>query len=184
MLKKLKYIAMNSEIISKIKNKLKRELRDKDILDVILFGSTIKGKASPEDIDIAILTEKQFNLEIKGAHISLIKPKDFFVNPPSIAHTLLREGYSLKNNKYLAENLKFNNKVLFTYSLTNLNASKKVKIVNILRGKNKQKGMIEEYNGEWLANQVFTIPVEKSNIFEKFFINFEIRFTKSYILIH
>ncbi len=175
---------MNSEIKSLIKKKFKTELRDKEILDIILFGSAIKGKTTPKDIDIAIITNKKINREIEGIHISIISPNEFFINPPSIINTLFREGYSIKNNKFLAENLKFSNKVLFTYSLKSLTPSKKVKIVNVLRGKGKQEGMVKENNGEWLANQVFTVPIDKDYIFEKFFINFSIPFNKNYILIH
>jgi len=175
---------MNSKILSEIKNKFKTELKDKDILDVILFGSTIKGKTSPEDIDIAIITKNKQAINKTGFHISTINPKDFFISPPSIINTLLREGYSIKNKKFLAENLKFENKTLFTYNLKSLTPSQKVKIVNILRGKNNQKGMVLENNGEWLANQVFTTPINNSNLFEKFFLNFNIKFRKNYILMH
>lgn len=174
---------MNSKILSQIKNKLKIHLKNKDILDIIVFGSAIKGKAIPKDIDIAIISDKDIKLNIHNFHISLLKPKDF-LKPLSLIHTLFREGYSLKNEKFLSEIHKFSNKVLFIYKLTALKPSIKVKIVNILKGKNKNKGMVEENKGKWLANQVFISPMEKDHIFEKFFIYHKISFNKYYILIH
>ncbi len=168
----------------KIKNKLKKLLKNKEIVDIIVFGSILKGKAVPRDIDLAIITEKDVNLSMEGFHISTIKPSELFINTPTLAHTILREGYSIKNDKPLAEVLRFKNKVLFTYSLQDCNPSKKVRIVTVLRGKNKTKGMVEENNGTWLARQVFTVPSQSEYIFEQFFINFAIKYTKNYVLIH
>jgi len=175
---------MNSKTLSLIKNKLRKYLKDKEILDIILFGSVVKGKAYPEDIDVAIITKKSMKRDIPGFHISLLRPEDFFINPPSIIHTLLREGYSLKNETSFSQIYKFSNKVLFKYELISLTPSLKVKIVNILRGRKEEKGMVEMNNGEWLSNQVFFVPVENENIFERFFINFKIKFKKFYVLMH
>lgn len=175
---------MNLKNLSPIKRKLNKYLKDKDILDIILFGSLLKGKSEPQDIDIAIITEKHFNADLPGFHVSIINPKDFFINPPSLAHTLLREGYSLKNNKQFSENFRFSNKTLFKYELIGLNPSLKVKIVNILRGKGKERGMVESNNGEWLSNQVFFANLQNEYLFEKFFIHFKVKFKKFYVLIH
>ena len=175
---------MNSKILLQIKNKLKNYLKDKEILDIIVFGSAVKGKILPRDIDVALITNKEVEANISGFHLSLLKPEDFFVNPPTIIHTLFREGYSLKKNKSFFEIYNFSNKILFKYELINLNPSMKVRVVNTLRGKNKEKGLVEENNGEWLANQVFFIPVENEHIFEKLFVNFRVKFKKFYVLIH
>lgn len=175
---------MDLKILSLAKNRLEKYLKEKDILDIIVFGSSVKGKASPEDIDIAVISDKEISLSIQDFHVSILKPRDFFVNPPAIINTLLREGYSLKNNKPFSEIYKFSSKCLFSYSLSGANPSLKVKIVNILRGKNGSSGLVNENGGEWLANQVFLVQVGKENIFEKIFLNFKIKFKKSYILIH
>ncbi len=175
---------MNLKIMSLVRNKLKNYLKDREILDIIIFGSVVKGKALPGDVDIAIITEKEIKLDIPGFHVSLLKPEDFFINPPSVINTLLREGYSLKNKKFFSELYKFSTKVLFFYKLVGLKPSLKVKIVNILRGKNKEKGLVEENGGKWLVNQVFIVSVEKEQIFEKFFLNFNIKYNKFFILIH
>ena len=45
--------------LSLIKNKLKSLLLDKEIIDIILFGSSIKGKLIPRDIDIALILYKK-----------------------------------------------------------------------------------------------------------------------------
>ena len=158
----------NLENLSAIKSKVKIYLKDPEILDIILFGSYIKGKNEPNDIDLAIISDKKEIKKIGGFHISLIKPKEIFFNPPSIINTLFREGYSLKNNKFLSEVMRFKSKILFSYSLTNLNPSTKVKIVKLLRG-NNSKGMVKEYGGEWIARQVFIVPLNAEYIIEKLY---------------
>ena len=135
MQKLLKIMLINSKIISLISSKLKSYLKDKDILDIILFGSAIKGKAMPNDIDIAVITRKDIKISEEVFHASILSPDDFFLNPPTLTNTLLREGYSLKHKRAFVENFKFISKVLFRYDLTGLSASNKVRIVNILRGK-------------------------------------------------
>lgn len=175
---------MNFKILSYIRNKLKKELKDKEILDIIAFGSIVKGKEKPNDIDIAIISNKHISLNNPNFHVSLIKPEDFFVNPPALINTLFREGYSLKNRKPFSELYNFSNKVLFKYELSSLNPSMKVKAVNALRGKNEEQGLVEKNKGEWLANQVFFVPVENEHLFVEFFNNFKIKFKKFYVLIH
>jgi len=175
---------MNLNQISQIKKELHQELKNKEILDIIVFGSAVKGKVNPNDIDIAIITSKSSTIKKDNFHISILKPEDFFLNPPSIVTTLLKEGFSLKNNKFLSEVYEFSNKILFKYELTNKNASEKVRIVYILHGKKNQIGLVEQNKGKWLTNQVFTVTPENQYLFEKFFQNFNINYTKNHILMH
>lgn len=182
---------MNSKILSYIKNKLKTLLKNEEIIDIVLFGSVVKGKIAPKDIDIALIlykepTEKlkQKINQLKGFHISIITAKEFFIKSPSIVTSLLREGYSIKNKKFLAENFAFLNRVLFKYDLVNLPTSLKVKLVNILRGKKGQIGLVESNGGEWLAKQVFFVPIASDKLFEEFFNRFKIKFKRFYILMH
>lgn len=174
---------MNSRNLLEIKKKIKGLIEDKDVLDVILFGSIVKGKVDPNDIDIAIISEKEKSKFIPGFHIISIKPKDFFVNPPTLVTSLLREGYSLKNDKTLAENLRFEPKVLYTYVLKSLSASNKVRIARILHGAENNKGMVAEHSGSWISNQVFMISPTQDYLFEQFFIQNEIPFTRKYMLV-
>lgn len=169
--------------ITQLKNKLKKYLKDKEVIDVILFGSFVKGKQSPGDIDIAVIIKKDASIVIPGFHVSILKPEDFFKSL-SLINTLFREGYSLKNNKPFSELYKFLSRILFVYELSNLKQSKKVMIVNILHGKNNNQGMVKENSGEWLANQVFIVPIDKNYIFEKFFLNMGVKFKKLFLLMH
>jgi len=186
---------MNSKLRSLINKKLGFLINNKEIIDLIIIGSAIKGKALPRDIDIAVIVYKELSKELKkrldempNFHISILTVKDFFINPPSLVATLFREGYSIKNKKFFAENFRFLNRVLFKYNLAPLPASIKVKIVNILRGKDKGKGkemgLVEKNEGEWIANQVFIVPIQTDKLIEEFFNNFKVNYKKFYVLIH
>ncbi len=177
---------MNLKILQLIKNKLNYLLKDKKVLDIIVFGSAVKGKLTPRDVDVALILHdlKIVPKAIDGFHFSVLSPEDFVINPPTLINTLLREGYSLRKNCFLAEAYKFLGRVLFIYDLHGLNSSQKVRIVNVLRGKNKARGLVEANGGKWLANGVFIIPIYYDNVFERFFANFKIKYTKNYLLMH
>lgn len=174
---------MNSNL-KQLKSKLKILIKNKDVIDVVVFGSFIKGKSLPRDVDLAIISNKKIKFEKEGFHIISLTPQDFLVNPPKIVSTLLREGYSLKKNKFFGEIYNFEPRVLFSYRLSDLNPSKKVSAVNILRGSKRSKGLVEESKGKWLANQVFTIPLNSEFLFNDFFLQHKIKHTKMYLLIH
>ena len=48
---------MSLKDILKIKKDLKELIINKNILDIIVFGSFVKGKLNPNDIDIALIVE-------------------------------------------------------------------------------------------------------------------------------
>lgn len=172
----------NSKELSEIKVKFREILKREDVLDVILFGSAFKGKALPGDIDVAIISDNR-DFEVEGVHVSIVSPKDFFGKVPTIVTTLIREGFSLRENKPLSECWRFSSGVLFSYQLSGLSNSSKVKIVNALRGKNG-KGVIDEYGGEWVSTGVFIVPVSCEHIFDGFFRNFSIKYKKRFVLMH
>ncbi|MBS3107480.1 nucleotidyltransferase domain-containing protein [Candidatus Woesearchaeota archaeon] len=162
-------------------NDLKNILKNESVLDVVIFGSAAKGKINPDDIDAAVICKKEIKIELEGAHISIISINDFFIKPVSLINTLLREGYSLRHNKPFSEVFKFSAKLMFFYELNGLSASDKVRLVNILRGKDS---LVERYNGEWLTRQVFFMPAENEKLFEDLFLKFGAKYKKNYLLMH
>jgi predicted nucleotidyltransferase len=168
-----------------IKKDFKDIIKNTLVLDVVVFGSYVKGKTNPKDIDVAVLVKEETKINLdKHYHISVINLEDFFIKPVSLVNTLLREGFSLKHNKLFSEVFKFSSKLLFTYELKDKNASFKVKVVNILRGLKKNKGLVEKQAGEWLSRQVFFAPIKSENIFKDFFNQHSIKYKMFYLLIH
>ena len=84
---------INSKIISLVKSKLRNHLKNKEILDIILFGSAIKGKAMPNDIDITIITEK--NLKINRLRYKKFGRKKF----PNICIVCKKTFFSIRKDR-------------------------------------------------------------------------------------
>ena len=72
--------------------------------------------------------------------------------------------------------------VLYTYNLTSQPKSKAVRFVYCLKGRGKEKGIVEEYKGEWLARGCFIIPVEKDDELKIIFEHWKIPFKRRMIL--
>jgi len=140
--------------------KLKR-LLNKDIIDIIMFGSFVKGKIKPNDIDIAIISneykkEKKENIQkiIPNSDVQFVRLADY---DKYIWLTLIKEGFSVKHNKYLHEIFRIDPVVLYKYSLKDLTNSKKVMFERALKNfKNIEK----------LSNRVVLVPVSTSSEFE------------------
>src|SRR3989339_606432 len=76
MLLSYSIMQMNSKELLTIKKKFKDILKDKQVYDVVLFGSFVKGKIVPRDIDVVILSDKN-NFNVDGFHISVLNVYDF-----------------------------------------------------------------------------------------------------------
>jgi hypothetical protein len=172
---------MNSKLFW-VEKKFKPHLERKEILDVVVFDSAFREKESSSEIEVIVIAKENIKISLPGFRITLLISEDFLKQNP-LVHKLFKEGYSLKNEKYFSELYRFSNKILFKYDLVSLSPSIKVKVVNVLRGKNREKGMVEENSGEWLSNQVFFVPVEIGSLFEMFFLNMKVKFSKFFVLI-
>lgn len=145
---------------------LKKLLKNKDIEDIILFGSQIKGKLNPSDLDIAIiinnnldkikLKEKIQEITKQKLDLQFLTIKDF---EKPIHLTLIKEGYSIKNQDYIHNILRIKPIILFKYSLKDLTASKKVMFERAIKS---FKGI------EKLSNRVVLVPIETSKEFSDF----------------
>lgn len=173
----------NLKNLSEVKKKLKPYLVNPRVFDVVLFGSFVKGKANPSDIDVAVISDCELE-EIEGFHISFLSPVDFFKNTPTLVSTLIKEGFSLEHNKYFSAVYGFENRCMFIYELSGLTSSKKVQVVNFLRGSKNQKGLVEEKKGKWISQGCFSCAIEHDFLFDGFFINQGIKFKKYYLLMH
>ncbi len=149
-----------------IVKKLKPLLKNKEVIDLIIFGSTAKGKTRPGDLDLAIVAAPdidklafrakvaaRFSTSVHVQFMSLNDYDSFFLV------TLIREGYSVKHDSYLSDLYKLKPMVLFKYDLRRLTASHKVLFS---RGLSKFKGI------EKIANRVVLVPTSMSGEFESF----------------
>jgi predicted nucleotidyltransferase len=184
-------------MLKNLKKNLKSEQKDKNIFDIVIYGSFIKDKDNFNDIDIMVIF-KEGILKERLDKIQSIKNKlkkltnkkidikqmllfDFFSKELLARSGLLLEGISVFNDKEFSQRLGFKAYTLFYYNLKNLSHTEKVKFNYILAGRNS-KGIIEELKAKRLANGVFKVPIENSIIFNKILKNNNVNFSKNNIL--
>ena len=162
-----------------LKNFLKKE---KFLVDIFLFGSALKGKEKPKDIDlIALVREKNYEkiedilyqikklgdrLNIK-LHIEPIVIDDIYTQKVYVS--LLHEGFSIKHNKFLNELIGFKSLMLITYNLTNKSSSDKVRFSYALYGRKKGEGLLKSLKGKEVGKGAILVPVDKQEIIREFF---------------
>ena len=153
---------MMESLVKKLKILL--EKNKKDVVDIFLFGSYVKGRLSPKDIDIVVLGNSVDRSVLKksilaispSADVQFLTVQDY---DKSLWLTLLKEGYSVKHKKYLYQLYHVQPSVLYTYSLQSLTASKKVMFARAIK---HFKGV------ERLSNHVVLVPMSLSSDFADF----------------
>lgn len=155
--------------LQKIENfqKQLKKLLNKNIVDIILFGSFVKGGLA-KDIDIALVVKDEINIQGTKDRIKSIfhMPVDIvIINLESIYSpiwlTLIKEGYSVKKNSYLHEIYKIHPKVIFKYSLNKLTPAEKV-------GFSRGIKAIAKEGYVFLTRAVVMVPLENKNEFMEF----------------
>ncbi|MFH1054097.1 MAG: hypothetical protein V1740_06785 [Candidatus Woesearchaeota archaeon] len=159
---------MESQKSAKLKNYQKKlkKLLDKNVLDIIFFGSFVKG-GIPNDMDIAIIVRNNRGMEkIKRMIKSVVKNGDIeIIDLESIYQpiwlTLIKEGFSVKKNKFLYELYKIKPSVLFKYSLKKLSNVQKVQFERGLKNVLKSGGTV-------LTRSVILVPIKIKREIEDF----------------
>lgn len=171
-------------------SKLKKEYNKnwkKQIVDILVFGSLVKGKTQPNDIDICLIFKDQINLEIikevqeilgDKYHISSLNTDNFFTKPHSLARTLLLEGQSILSKKKLSDNFGLFSNLLYSYDISKETPSKKVRFVYLLRGRGKEEGIVNKFKGSFISNNAFIIPIEKDNEMQEILNQWQIRYQR------
>lgn len=146
---------------------------------MIIFGSAVKGKTRPRDVDIALLVkEKDEDLiekienEIKkiieyNIDFTIISIEDIY---SSVWLSLIKEGFSIAKGKYLHEIYNMEPCILFKYNLRSLDRVKKVQFD---RGLNE---ILKTIKGTRLLRTIVIIPLEKSFQFEEFLKTWKIEY--------
>jgi predicted nucleotidyltransferase len=174
---------MQSQIII-LNKELKNFISLNEIDDIILFGSYLKGKEKPKDIDLLIIFKEKINKKIefeiktklnKKFEINSIIKKELNEDNFIAKEGLYLEGYSFKNKKMLNEILGFNSFAFVKYDLKNIKGSKRIRFYYALMGRNNN-GFITTIKAKRFSDNV--IICNYSDIFklEEFFINWNINY--------
>ncbi|HLD89050.1 MAG TPA: nucleotidyltransferase domain-containing protein [Candidatus Nanoarchaeia archaeon] len=159
--------------------KLKKEAeelykKDKEIVDIILFGSAVRGKSRPSDIDVLVLfNRKSTRVSIKNCTVINNAFKDFFSGFP--AESVLGEGYSLIFGKKISELYGMSSAYIFRYSLKNKSKSRRMQFYYALYGRGT-RGVIESTGSKKFSNETILTPIRNADQMKQFFDDNEIEY--------
>ena len=183
-------------MLEELKKCLKDEKKDNEIFDIVLYGSSVKGKEKPNDVDILVIFEKgtlkerlekiqkikknikiENKIDIKGILLKELFQEEFFARSG-----VFLEGVSLIDGKQFANKIGFNNAVLFFHNLKDKTHTEKVKFNYLISGRGGN-GILKLMNGKQLAPGVLQIPLTKSLEFETILNRNKISYYKINVLI-
>ena len=166
-------------MLEELKRWLKPARQDKTIFDIVIYGSAVKGKRIPGDIDIAVVfregTLKERLDKIQGIKKNIPFPKidlkgilweELFQESFFARAGIFLDGISLFDSKPFSRKIGFHGFALFTYSLKDKSHAQKVKFNYVLSGRTGA-GMIKVLEGTHLAPGVVQIPIKHAMEFEE-----------------
>ncbi|MBI2148490.1 nucleotidyltransferase domain-containing protein [Candidatus Woesearchaeota archaeon] len=174
---------------TKLKNKIKNLIKNNDnLLDIMVFGSLIRGKYKPNDIDILILfrdnVDKDLEYKIRKqlafyySNVSVISKteKTLFDVAFDARESILFEGESIISGKNIAENYGFSRFACFKYNFkdwTNLN---KTKFYYALNGRKKNEGITKKLDAIKLSDSLIMVTINKMELFKDFLDSWKINY--------
>ncbi len=164
--------------------KLKHELHKiakshPELLDVLLFGSAVRGKSTPSDIDILLLFQEKVDknteymvrkvLEKHEKNISLISKTEKNILDPAFdaRESILFEAKSLLTKKNIAQQYGFSSFGMFKYNFNQWSKLQKTKFYYALNGRGKI-GIADQYKSIKLSDSVMLVPLEHIEEFRSF----------------
>ncbi len=190
MLKKLLKNTKFRTSVNQFFNKNKDEL-----FDIVLFGSSLRGKSNPQDVDILILYKNkkdidlsyEFRKEIEkiGFDVEIIDKtyKDLLDPSFKAREAFLAEGYSLVYDNFLSRGLGYMNFVLFKYELKGFSKSNRMRFYYSLYGRNGQKGVLKELSAIKFSGSIILCPVQSSEGIKEYLQSWDIDFIEFPLLI-
>ncbi len=165
------------------------------IVDIILFGSFVKGKESPKDMDILLVFKNKKNLELAHNFRKSLEKKinlqvgitckvynGLFERNFTAREAILTEGYSLINKIGFSEGLGYKNVILFIYKLKGKNNSERMRFYYSLYGRNSE-GILKILNAKKYAETLILCPVENQEKMRNYLENWKIEFREIPLLI-
>ena len=158
-----------------------RERQDR-VLDILVYGSTVRGRRAPGDLDVLVvlrdttsqeyvdipyrlrkLLEKERGegqLDVKGVKV------EEFLDPNYLARTrVLIEGYSLLHDEYLCTRFGLAPHALFTFDLKGLTRSEKTRFHYAMKGRSGELGVLDGLGGVHLGRGVVIVPINAAGDF-------------------
>ena len=189
----LKELLKNTKFLSDIRTFYNNN--EKEVIDIILFGSVIKGKSKPSDIDLLIIYKSKDNIDLNyqlkkqlekyklNMQITSKIYPDIFKTNFKARESILSEGYSLVNNISISEGLGYSNLKLFKYELKNLNKSERMRFYYALYGRNNAEGVLKDLNAKKFSDTIILCPIANSENMTEFFNSWKLVYLEMPVLI-
>ena len=168
---------------------------NKEVIDIVQFGSSVIEGKEPKDIDIAVIFNKipikdqllesqkiKRQLEKhaeKPIHITILDYYSLLDNANFAREGILHQGKSIiTGDSFSKQLLSLEPRTYIHYSLNNLKKKDKIRFNYMLSGKQGLYGLLRKYKGKLLKPGLIEIPPEFEEIFissiKKFNIEFKI----------
>jgi predicted nucleotidyltransferase len=180
--------------LNKIINKFYTDNKE-EIVDIVAFGSTVRGRIKPNDLDILCIFKNKidddllYDLDKKIKKININseiigkKYKNLFSSEFLPREDILSDGYSFILKKRLFEAFGYRSFMLFKYSLVGKTQSDRVRFHYVLEGRNDSIGILKKLKAIKFTNSVVLVNVGLSEQFELFLNDWNIEYKKTRILI-
>ncbi|MFH1132889.1 MAG: nucleotidyltransferase domain-containing protein [Nanoarchaeota archaeon] len=150
------------------------------IWDIVIYGSTVRGKEQPRDLDVAIILSTDAKLSEKlhlaqefkstianpEADVRAVAISDLLDQTFLARQGIIAEGYSITRNACLHTLFGFSTCAVITLSQKNLTASQKKMFFYALHGRRGESGLLKEKRGEKLGAGALKVPLEHMQEFE------------------
>jgi predicted nucleotidyltransferase len=169
--------------------------KNPEILDILLFGSIVKGKEKANDLDILIIFKEKKDLDLLYQFRKIIEPLtkikvevtgkaylDLFKEDFIAREALLAESYSLVQKKSFSEGLGFKNFFMFNYSLKNKNKSDRMRFYYSLYGRNGP-GILKKLGAMKFAETIILCPIDNKEQMKEYLLSWKLEFKETPVLI-
>lgn len=171
--------------ITKLNKHINKYLKEKEILDIILFGSLMKGKDNPKDIDLLIIFKEKINKELelkirrelgKNYEINSINEKELTSNNFKAKEGIYLEGYSFSKKTTLADSLGFFTTAYLKYDIKNLKGSNRIKFYYALIGRDNKNGFLTKIEATRFSDNVIICNYSEIEKLKEFFESWKITY--------
>ena len=165
------------------------------VIDVLLYGSTVRGKTTPRDIDLLVLFADRTDDRLAHAFEKELKKKGFSAEVQARSwaelfetgflarEAILSDAVSLINGKFLHALFGYASYVLFRYSLKGFTKTRRVRFHYALRGRGTTAaGFLSKVKGTKLADSSVLVPVKQADEFASFLQDWQADFTQASVL--
>ncbi len=178
---------MNSEITRLCKLAKAFHVKHKaTINDIILFGSAVKGKENPNDMDVLIVFKEKVDKDVEyefkklclGINVSLISKTADSLNEESFdaREAILFEGFSLIRKKFIASEKGYASFGIFIYKTRGMSNVEKTKFYYALNGRDSE-GILSYLGAIKLSDNVLLVLLNKIEPAKDFFEFWKIDYT-------